>query len=126
MNNCSDALKRLQTRLHEKRNLYKTYENEKNHIQSKITLVKKEIDDINNQIKKMTNSELNISEHAILRYLERVQNINIEEIKKEILTEELKLRFKTLGNGTYVVNGISYKIHNGNIVTTIKKEKVNK
>ena len=60
MKNCSETLKHLNTRLNEKRNLYKELEKDKNQIQNKI---------------------------------------NIEEVKIITLTEELKERFKTLGNG---------------------------
>ena len=85
----------------------------------------KQIKEIEKQIKSLQDIDIIISEHAILRYIERVMGIDIELIKKEILTDTLKEQFKTLGNGTYPIgNDVKVKIQNNTIVTvhTNKKE----
>ena len=47
-----------------------------------------------------------VSEHALLRYIERKMDFDLDEIKKEILTDDLKIMIKKLGNGKYpIVNG---------------------
>ena len=46
--------------------------------------------------------EISVSEHAIIRYLERVKGVDIEILKNEILTDQIKNLIETLGgNGTY-------------------------
>ena len=63
-----------------------------------------------------------VSEHAILRYVERVLNVDIEHIKKEILSEEvLDMVTELGGNGGYP-NKIGYKVvMKDNVVVTIVK-----
>ncbi len=59
-----------------------------------------------------------VSEHAILRYVERVLNIDIEAIKAKILQPQIKEQIQTLGNGTYPVNGeFKVRVRNNVIVT---------
>lgn len=61
-----------------------------------------------------------VSDHALVRYLERVKNINIEDIKKEILTPEREEYIRT---GATAINcdGVEFIIsRDGTVVTCIK------
>lgn len=58
---------------------------------SNIKKLKQEIDKLN------SSTELNVSEHAIVRYFERVKGFDIEEIKKEILTKQIISQVEVLG-----------------------------
>lgn len=60
-----------------------------------------------------------VSEHALVRYFERVKGYDLEQINKEILTEPVKALIKKLGNGVYPVNGFKIKVQNGCVVTVI-------
>jgi hypothetical protein len=60
-----------------------------------------------------------VSEHAILRYLERVRGISTTSIQDEILTPEVKKMVETLGNGTYP-NGDFQVVIKDNVVVTVK------
>ena len=84
--------------------------------------ITKNIKRIKGLIKSLTESpDLIISEHAILRYLERVNGINLEDIKNEILTESFKKVVETLGEGKIPLDnhpGI-IAIVKGNTITTI-------
>ena len=72
-------------------------------------------------IEKFKQGQLIVSEHAILRYLERIKGIDIEEIKNAILTENLKNMVSTLGiSGTYPVEDFRVKLKDGVIITVIK------
>lgn len=44
---------------------------------------------------------ISVTDHAVVRYFERVLQYDIEEIRKNILTEEIKKQYEILGNGTY-------------------------
>lgn len=84
---------------------------------------KKIVDELSIKIEKLekpTNPE--ISEHAILRYVERVMGINIDDIKKEILSEEvLDLIDKLGGNGTYPTKDFRVVMKDNVVVTVVKK-----
>ena len=63
--------------------------------------------------------KLVVSEHAILRYFERVLKFDIEEIKKKILPEEQENQIKVLGSGTFVTDTHRLKVRNGVVITIL-------
>lgn len=98
-------------------------------LNTQLSTLKGELEKTNKHIKTINESkqELMVSEHAILRFLERAENvnINIEEITNKILTEKLKEQYKTLGNGLYPIPGykVSARIKDGVIITVISTDK---
>lgn len=61
-----------------------------------------------------------VSEHALVRYFERVKGFNMEEVTQEILSEPvLNLVEKLGGSGTYPNKGFSV-VMKDNMVVTIK------
>lgn len=73
------------------------------------------------QIKKIRRTEgLQISDHAILRHLERIRKVNIEEVKNQILTPQLKSYYEKLGDGTYPIDdGATRVVIKSGVVVTI-------
>jgi len=63
-------------------------------------------------------SELIVTNHALLRYFERVKGFDMEEVKKEILTEEVLRLHKELGSGKFPNEGFHVVIVN-NVVKTV-------
>lgn len=61
-----------------------------------------------------------VSDHAVVRYLERIEGVDIEAIKKKILPEHMVKMTKALGNGYYPV-GDTHKIRvkDGIVVTVL-------
>lgn len=80
----------------------------------------REIRKIELQIRDLQRSEnLRVSEHAIIRYFERVKGFDIAQIEKEILTEQIRSFVSKLGgSGTYPADGFSVVMKN-HVVTTI-------
>lgn len=63
-------------------------------------------------------SGIKVSEHAILRYLERAEGLNIEDIEKKILTEDLVSLTEKLGStGTYPIGEVQAVLKNNTVVT---------
>lgn len=63
---------------------------------------------------------LSLTEHAILRYLERVHGLNINEVQDKILTEELKAMVEKLGNGKYPIgHGVRAVVRNNAIISIV-------
>jgi hypothetical protein len=69
---------------------------------------------------KAQSKDLIVSEHAILRYLERIRGINMDEIRNEIAGAELRNQVKVLGNGTYPIGGGAKAIVKNNVVVTVE------
>lgn len=86
---------------------------EYNHKINKIKALKEEISKFEN------NENIKVSEHAIVRYFERVKGYNISEIEKEILTDDVLDLVKKLG-GTGGYPNKNFKVLMKNFtVTTI-------
>lgn len=90
-------------------------------IKNEIKQKKKYLDGINKQIKEINSkSDLIISEHAIIRYLERVLDFDINKLESELIPDKVKKQIAILGNGTYSI-GNSHKIvvKDNTIITVI-------
>lgn len=59
-----------------------------------------------------------VSDHAVIRYMERKYNINIQDIRKEILTDTVREAIE-VGAVSVSVNGVKLKIVNKVITTVI-------
>lgn len=121
--NTSSELKRLQGRLHEveveqKDLLMKGEELSKR--MKELAIEKRKCQDAIEKIKR--DDTIVISEHAILRYLERVKGVNIEELKEEIWPKsDVNQRMcRTLGNGEFPVNNHRVVIKNNVIVSVLE------
>lgn len=67
---------------------------------------------------KRTISEAQVSDHAVLRYLERVKGINIQAIRNEILTPN---RVQLMAHGCKSIKGNVYElvIKNFTVITVL-------
>jgi hypothetical protein len=65
-------------------------------------------------------TRLKVSDHAIIRYFERVKGYNISEIEQEILNDKIKVMIETLGgNGTYPNDTYSIVMRDYTVTTII-------
>jgi len=63
---------------------------------------------------------LKVSEHAVLRYCERIMRLDTDQVEKEILSNEIKLLVQTLGGtGTYNSNGFKVVIKDYTVTTIV-------
>ncbi len=72
---------------------------------------------------KADKSEIIISEHALLRYLERVRGIDMDEIRDAILPPALRVHPVMPKACTMPVEGHKCKVRNGVVVTVIAEAK---
>lgn len=64
---------------------------------------------------------IKISEHAMLRYFERVLGHNLKDVEQSILTPDLLKMTEVLGpNGVYPVKDFQVKMKDNTIVTILK------
>ena len=68
-----------------------------------------------------TEKPLTVSEHALLRYIERVEGINLDDIAAKIVADDqLQEEIRTLGNGQYPVNHGEFSVVvRDNVVVTV-------
>jgi len=93
-------------------------------IGQKVKAERDELRRIDESIKKLKekSDELVVSEHAILRYLERVKGVDIEAVKKEILPDTVREQNRLLGNGSFPAGTHRCKIRDGVVITILTKE----
>lgn len=83
------------------------------------TSILDEIKSITSKIERLNSKNtLRVSEHAVLRYLERVKGIDISQVEKDILSESVMALIEQLGGtGKYPNNGFHVVIKDNTVVT---------
>lgn len=59
-----------------------------------------------------------VTDHAVLRWLERVAMVDIEEVRRQIYSETREA-LKS-GATRVVINGTDYRIKNGTVITLVQ------
>lgn len=116
-------LKSLEVRRSEANRRLSALQQELSALQKKVQAEQRDISAIDREIDRLKTKkeagELIVSEHAILRFLERVWKIDIEDVKQDIAPPTIQQAVKALGNGEYPV-GDTHKIRvRDNVVITI-------
>ena len=113
------TLKGLKTQLSKATAELKVISDERSRLQSEYDRKRSLIDRLNREIAALTSADIIVSEHAVLRYIERVLGINTEELKTNILPEKTKEQIKVLGSGKYPVEGHRLVVKD-NVVVTVE------
>lgn len=102
----SAKLKNLTTQL-------KKLEQERLHLDNEISSLGQQRNDLNRRLRKISDeieklksnrsSKVVLSEHAILRFLERVKGFNLKELNSQILPDSSNSAIETLGSGRFPV-----------------------
>ena len=96
-------------------------------LNNKLQSAERNLGKIREEIKKVKEgNKIIVSEHAMLRYIERVLGINLKEIEKCILTDEVKEQYKIVGNGRFPINDEFRALIRDNVVVTITGVEKNK
>jgi len=61
-----------------------------------------------------------ISDHAILRYLERIGGVDVEGLRTKLLTPELQSAMRSQAN-KYTCDGITYMLRDNTVVTIVDR-----
>jgi hypothetical protein len=83
------------------------------------------VDSIKSQIREIEDAakEPIVTEHALLRYIERFMNVNLEEVRKAILTEQAVKLIKFTKTGKVTTDGRRLVVKNGTVVTVEPTER---
>lgn len=63
-----------------------------------------QLERVDTAIKRQENDELVVSDHAIVRYMQRVLGVDIDAIREILLSDHVRQLHLTLGDGTYPLN----------------------
>ncbi len=112
-------LKGLQTRKHRIEIAIKELNNKISSDTRRLQQLKHELKKIKLAIKQASTNII-ISEHAQLRYIQRVLGLKTDDMKKAILPDAVRSQIKALGDGTYPVNEyFQIKVKNNVVVTLV-------
>ena len=79
--------------------------------------MKTELETVNKSILRIEPKPLTVSDHALVRYMERISGLSLDNLRTEILTE-VNSFYISLGDGQYPVNTrFKAVVKSGNIVT---------
>jgi len=124
-NSIESELKKLQTQRNKLLLQMEDIKRQKASLSEESVFINNQIQKLDRDIKKLQDSktdELIVSEHAMLRYIERVIGIPLDDIKAKIATSSVINVAKTLGNGTYPVDGFKVKVIDNVVVTVISDD----
>jgi hypothetical protein len=81
------------------------------------------INQIQTEIKNLLPKDVQITEHALLRYCQRILGIDVEQIKSKLLSKNVKQIISVLGNGEFPVDDkTTIVVKNNAIVTVINRD----
>lgn len=88
----------------------------------KFSLNSKTIRELEAKIESMKVRDLTVSEHAFLRFFERVLGYDLRQIEVQMVSPSIKELYAKLGDGEYPGNGFKVRIRNGTVITVIGKD----
>lgn len=97
-------------------------DSEKNKLEKQSIELDNKILGLQELIKSLKPRNIRISTHALLRYIERILKIDIEEIKRKIINKDIEQSYYQLGDGKYHNGNITLLINNDTVVTITNKE----
>lgn len=112
-------LKQLQTRLAKSAARQKSLKDEVASLENQLRECNTEIKELNKRIDAISKQRLEpvLTEHALLRYLERVKGVDLKAIHEEILTPEVKHQIGVIGSGSFTQNGYRLIVKQGIVIT---------
>ena len=122
MSNTSSALKSLQSQLSMLQEDLGLFKKQRCELDQQIKTHERNITSIVNQINNLQSSDAIVSEHAIIRYLERKYTLNMQEIVDEILTKNNRSLIEfSKGNCKIRSGEIEFVVKNNVVVTVVDR-----
>ena len=88
-------------------------------LQESINKIGQKQNAIKKQIENLT-KDFTVSEHALLRYIEKTYNINLNDISNNILKNESLEKYDLFGNGEYPIAKGMKAVIKDKVIVTIK------
>lgn len=117
-----EELKKLQSLLIKQKSEIDLIRRERQLINERLSVAERNLKNTEEELKKLKiGNKIIVSEHAVLRYLERTMELDLKAVENEILSKEVVSQYRTLGNGKYPVSNGCKAVIKDNVVLTITK-----
>ena len=117
-----EELKKLQSLLVKQKSEIELIRRERQLIDERLSIAERNLRKTEDELKKMkTGNKIIVSEHAVLRYLQRIMELDLKAVENEILTDETLKQYRTLGNGKYPISNGCKAVIKDNVVITVTK-----
>lgn len=93
-------------------------QHKKNVLSREEALKIQELNKVNRKLLRAQDGDIIVTEHAMLRYMERVKYLNIDEVKKLVLPDETRKLIEKFGSGKFPA-GTHHVLVKNKIITTI-------
>ena len=82
----------------------------------------KEINNVEKEIQALSDGEILVSEHAMFRFCERYLEMDMEDVRKCILSDTVRAQIRVLGGkGKFPIGKGLYAVLTNNVVVTISE-----
>jgi chromosome segregation ATPase len=118
----SAALKQLQTQLRLAEEELQQAKSEQRNATIHVQAVQARITDIRSRIEaaKADARGVIVTEHALLRYIERVMGVDLEEIRQKVVTAAVEAQVRLCGNGKYPVGDThTVRVKDNTVITVL-------
>lgn len=96
---------------------------QKKTLSREMSAIDHQIRDIDEEIDSLTIKEPVITEHALLRYIAAVADLDLEEVKETLLNDKVKDQIHALKSGKFPIgDGMRAVVKNNTIVTVLPKD----
>jgi hypothetical protein len=119
------ALKSLQVRKTQLESELRVLSKTLHETQKTISVKNKSLYNVNRELEALSNRQPSVSEHALLRYIERVMHIDLKQIEKEILTPEVVKAIDVLSSGKIPLGDNLLIVKNKTVTSIIPKDQEN-
>lgn len=113
------TLKSLEAQLEKTTSDLELFRKKRSQIDQEISRNTRILKEIQYNMRAMKGQGLIVTEHAMLRYLERVDGLNTDALKERILGEETIKNHKVLGDGKFPIKGGGLAVIKDNVIVTI-------
>lgn len=115
----SQELKGLETRLEKATAGLKLARQDLRMAEAKVVKSDQLVTNLRRQVERLKASELVVTEHAMLRYLQRVEGLDLEALREKILTPSVEKMVRTLGSGKFPLTPGIKVVAKGNAIVSV-------
>jgi predicted nucleic acid-binding Zn-ribbon protein len=121
-------LKALNQRIADEQHKIEQYNRETNELQEKLNGLKTKrgassnlIHQLKQQVEALAKKDIVVSEHAMLRYLERAHGIDPDELKQHILTSQVRTMINGMASGKFPLGNGMRAVVKDRVIITIEQ-----
>jgi hypothetical protein len=112
-------MKSLQVRASQLKDILSNLGDEQRRVNQEINNRRNELSAVNQKIAGLTEREPVVTEHALLRYCERVLGIDMQKITESILSPDNRAKIKFAKSCTLTMGDVKFVVKDGAVVSVV-------